>query len=249
MISVQTIVDRINFELDAEGSDRYVFDRDHKPAINASQDWLVSLFNAAFAENKLSEESLRELTRTKIWITSNRSRFAFDASSVKHSLWTVLAVFPTITYTGSLSTQSNLAQSVYCDSAIYLSSTKQAKRITVEELNEMGENPFMAGSNLLGWADYSEYAYVDFMEYDSTLADPEEIAISPTTNNTPIAMAYIKIPETITLVTDSIEFPTTLTDMIVNKALQFISMKQGDDTALLYKLTEQELNTLIKLMI
>jgi len=250
MISVQAIVDRMNFELDSEGSDRYIFERDHLPAINAAQDWLVSLFNTAFAENKLSEESLRELTRTRVWITSNRSTFAFDAAAVGDYLWTVLAVFPEITYSGVLEAQPSLTKPVYCTVVVFLDSTEQAKRITIEEYTEMKRSPFMAGSEILGWADYKEYAYVNFMDYDTAgvLTDPVELRIAPAINNLPVAMSYLKYPTTITLITDDIEFPQTLTDLIVNKALQFIALKQGDENATLYKLTSSEIGTLIGLM-
>jgi hypothetical protein len=61
MIPVQTIVDRVTSILDAEGSDRYLFDQDFKPAINLTKDWVVAVFNKAFADKKLSEENLKEL--------------------------------------------------------------------------------------------------------------------------------------------------------------------------------------------
>jgi len=248
MISVQTIVDRINFELDAEGSDRYVFERDHIYAINAAQDWLVSLFNASFAENKLSEESLKELAKTKIWRTSDRSRFAFDAAKVAHSLWTILAIFPKITYTGSVTSQPTPSISVYQPNLIFLTSTEVAKRTSIEEWQEKNRNIFQAGNDLLNWADYADYAYTNFMDYDDTLSNPQEIEIAPAVNNDYIAMSYLKEPDAVTLVTDNLEFPAVLTDMVVNKALQFMALKQGDEQATLYKLTQSELAQLIKLM-
>ena len=52
MIAVQTVVDRMKSVLDAEGSDRYLFDQDFKPAINSAIDWLVAVFNAAFSDKK-----------------------------------------------------------------------------------------------------------------------------------------------------------------------------------------------------
>ncbi len=63
MIAVQTVVDRMIFGLDAEGSDRYTFENDFKPAINSSVEWLQAVFNQAFADKKLTEENLRDLVK------------------------------------------------------------------------------------------------------------------------------------------------------------------------------------------
>ena len=95
MIPVQTIVDRCNFALDAEGSGRYLFEQDFKPAINSSIEWLVAVFNRVFAEKKLSEENLRELIKTRVFLASAFSRLNLDKDSLDgDSLWTILRVMP-----------------------------------------------------------------------------------------------------------------------------------------------------------
>ena len=77
MIPVQNLVDFMKFELDAEGSDRYLFDQDFKPAINSAMNWLVSVFNRAFENDKLSSENLRDLIKTRVWVANNFSRIKF----------------------------------------------------------------------------------------------------------------------------------------------------------------------------
>mgnify|MGYP003489322172 FL=1 len=57
-ILVQTLVNRMAAKLDAEGSQRYLFDQDYKPAINESMEALITMLNSAFAENKLTPEGL-----------------------------------------------------------------------------------------------------------------------------------------------------------------------------------------------
>ena len=61
MIAVSTVIERMQAILDAEGSTRYTFDRDYKPAINYAIEYYCSVFNSAFGNNKLTEENLREL--------------------------------------------------------------------------------------------------------------------------------------------------------------------------------------------
>ncbi len=98
MISVNAIVDRMISVLDAEGSDRYLFDQDFKPAINSSIDWLVAVFNSAFADKKISEENLRDLIRTSIWQASTYSRIHLDDSDdvLGYQIWSLLGIFPDI---------------------------------------------------------------------------------------------------------------------------------------------------------
>jgi len=64
MIPVQAVVDLMKAEIDSEGSERYLFDQDFKPAINSAIDWLVFVFNRAFENNKFSGEHLNDLIRT-----------------------------------------------------------------------------------------------------------------------------------------------------------------------------------------
>ena len=77
-ISVQTIVNRCNALLDAEGSDHYKFDKDYIHAINTAQVWLVGLYNKLFGEKKVSEESLTELTVVRVFKVSKYSRISFS---------------------------------------------------------------------------------------------------------------------------------------------------------------------------
>ena len=94
MIAVSEIVSRINAALDAEGSGRYTFSRDFQPAINYAIEFYVSVFNSAFGDNKLSEENLRELVRTRIWQTSEDSRVFFNTDDTVEEVWSILAVMP-----------------------------------------------------------------------------------------------------------------------------------------------------------
>ena len=248
MIPVQTIVDRVTSILDAEGSDRYLFDQDFKPAINLTKDWVVAVFNKAFADKKLSEENLKELVKTKIWTTSTFSRVHIDPSVV--NVWSILGIKPKPTVYPAASTPTvgvNPDTSTLELDVSYISSDFSARRLTVEEWNENKNNVFEAGNNILTTS-FTEYAYLNQGDYSSTnYTTTGEIEIRPNIPTEFIAITYLRYPSDITVIGDSIEFPQTLTDLIVNKVLNYISFKQGDQTNL-FSVSGAEVATLVKLM-
>lgn len=252
-ILVQTVVNRMAAKLDAEGSDRYLFDQDYKPAINEAMESLITMFNNSFAENKLTPESLRELVKVKVWQANKFSRFSYSASETGHALWTILAIYPKPVVNKGVSGGAPLGDdstSKYRDDLSYVSSKKSAKRLTLEEWNENDENAFMPGNNVLKGA-LSDYAYLDFADYSSTsyTGNPGayEVQIRPEIPGELVAMAYLKYPTQVVNIGDSIEFPESLTDLITDLALQFIAYKQGDQTTLAI-MTEKNITRLVNLI-
>lgn len=264
MIQAQTIQNRCLALLDAEGSDRYLFDPDFKPAINIVQDWVVSLFNKAFAENKISPESLRDLTRTDVFKASSASRVQLRTDdSIK--FWSILAVLVDLTYVqeaaalaaNPVSGIADSYQSVWLSDnstykVTYLTHQYEADRATAEEYAQKEINPFASGSSLISNTDLKKYAYTDpgmFPGGGYSLVgsySTAEIEISPSIANQVVAIRFIKIPDEITLVTDYIEFPDSLTDLFVEKVLQFISQKQNEVP--LFQTSDAEVNKLIDQM-
>ena len=252
-ILVQTLVNRMTAKLDAEGSQRYLFDQEYKPAINESMEALITMLNSAFAENKLTPESLRELVKVKVWQTNKFSRFSYSQTDTGHPLWTVLAIYPKPTLNKGVSGGAPVADdsvSKFRGDISYISSEKSAKRLTLEEWNENNKNVFMPGNTILK-GDLQDYAYLDFADYSSSSYTGNsgvfEIQIRPDVPNELIAMAYLKYPNQVALITDSIEFPENLTDLITDLALQFIAYKQGDQTSL-YVVTERNISKLVNLI-
>lgn len=250
-ILVQEVVNRAAAALDAEGSERYLFDQDYKPAINYAEEWITSMFNKGFAENKLSGEALRELVKIGVWQANNFSRVSFDPAVVGHKLWTVLAIYPNpVVYPFSAPiANQNKAISVYKPGLSYVSGKASTSRLTLEEWNENQDNVFMPGNNQLSGS-LVEYAYLDFMDYSSTgYINPGtyEIEIRPSVANKYVALGYLKRPTPVALITDSIQFPDSLINIILDKVLNFISAKQGDGTTL-YSVTERDIQTLAQLL-
>lgn len=251
-ISVQEINNRCLAKLDAEGSDRYTFDQDIKHAINGTIEEIVTWFNSAFATKKLTPESLRELVKVRVWQTNKFSRVSFDSHVVGDLLWTIVAIYPEIKTnksSTSASTPSTDAESKFRPEITFVSSLKSAKRLTHEEWNQNSQNAFMPGNSILKGS-LSEYGYLDFANYTSTSyvkTDKTEIQIRPDVPNKLIAIAYLKYPSPVSSINDTIEFPSSLTELITEIALNKISVKQGDQTNL-FGITSQNINRLISLI-
>lgn len=96
MILVQDIVDSMAALLDAEGNDYYTFDNDYRNAINLSVGWVASVLTPYIGAKKFVEESLSELTYTRVWQTSKFSRFNIDTTSMPESadVWSIIAIHP-----------------------------------------------------------------------------------------------------------------------------------------------------------
>jgi len=249
MIQAQTIVDRTLSMLDAERSDRYLFDQDFEPAINSAVEWMVALINSAFASNKLSEEDLRELTRIKVFQPNQFSRVKFDSAAVGEKLWTILAVLTEIQVTPNqqppILPDPNVSE--YYDYLTYVSSDESAGRLSLEVWSENRKNIFKAGNDSV-LNGFKKYGYLNDFDYSSTgYTEKGEIEIRPSVAGQFVAIAYLKYPEPITDIGDSIEFPDTLTDLLVQKTANYISIKQGDGTTL-YGVTENFVQTLLAAM-
>lgn len=253
-ITVQKIHNRILSTLDSEGSDRYTFDQDTKYAINAAMEILITWCNAAFGEKKLSPEALRELVYVKVWQASQYSRIAFNATDVGHEFWTIFGVYPDIKTNNGFSGSSltNKSESKFRGDVSFLSSEKSAKRLNFEEWNQNVRNAFMPGNTLLTQNALVDYAYLDFANYTSTSydaggKDKVEIEVRPAVPGKLVALAYLKYPTQVNVIGDSIEFPESLTELMVEIACNKISWKQGDSTNL-YGISMQNINRLVSLI-
>lgn len=252
-IPVSTLNAQILADLDAEGSDRYLFDQDIKPAVNSAIDVVVALFNQAFADDKLSPEQLRELTKVRVWQASQYSRVAYSEADNGHPLWTIIAVYPKpVTNKNASSSSSNIKSfSKLRPDVSFLESFQSAKRLTLEEWNDNTLNVFMPGNTLLSVGGLTEYAYLDFADYSSTSYTGNnnlpEIQIRPAIPGELVAISYLKTPNRVSTINDSVEFPQSLTRLFVDICLNYISIKQGDSTNL-FGITSQNVQRLSALM-
>ena len=250
MISVQTVIQRLDAVLDAEGSDRYTFDQDYKSAINSSVEWLQAVFNKAFADKKLTEEDLKELIKVTVFQTSQYSRINLDL--IDDSIWSVLRINPEpiVHPSGSTITPTdNPYDSLWRKDLSFIKSKHSAKLLTLEEWDENSDNVFKAGNSRL-LNSFKKYGYLNFANYSGDNYDVlgPEIEIRPEIPNEFVGVTYLKYPTPVATENDFIEFPKSLLNLVYQKAANFISYKQGDQTNL-YTVTDKDVGTLVQLMI
>lgn len=258
MINTSEIVSSLNAALDAEGSDHYRFEQDYRPAINYAIDYIVTLFNKAFADNKLTEENLRELIKIELYRASKNSTLTFTQEEL-NEVWSIHAIYPNPRYatltadpTPIVDDDAEGGQSVKLLGYKFLGGVDSASKSTVEQWNDNEGNPFAKGNSVITSGHLVAYSYLSFSNQDLYMAgDPPapvvgtEILIRPDIANKVVAVAFLNYPDRVVNDDDDIQFPRSLSNLLVSRALMFISFKQGDSTNL-YSLTDKDVKELLK---
>lgn len=255
MILVSDIIFRIRTRLDAVGSGYYDDTDDLIPAIQSSIEWLVSLINANMSDKKISEESLRELRVAVVFQTSENSRINID-----ETFWTIEAVYPLpLTSPNNppvISPNPHPEESLVRDDLLHIRSSYSAKRMTLEEWAENEKNPFAAGNTvkdccvLTHGSDCNiKFGYLNPLEYRATtnFATTRDLEVRPYIPNKLCTLFYVENPDKIEETTDEIRFPISLFEIITDKALQFVSYKQGDGTSI-WEVSGADVNQLVKML-
>lgn len=251
MISSNAINTAMRAALDAENSDHYTAQEDIIPAINDSIRWLVSVINATLGQKKPGEEALRDLMTATVMRTSQDSRVSLN--QLPNEVWTITSVeaLPVTGATGGATpAMPNDKQSYYRSDLYHISPTKYTKRLTIEEWTiSKNENPFAPGYDGDAICDgLKEYAYLNPVTYnpDNTVSISSEIEISPRLNKELVTIFYAKTPTVITILgNNDIEFPDSLFQIILARALAFIAYKQGDQTNL-WSVSQSDINFLLQ---
>ena len=203
MIQVQDINDKMLSSLDAEGSDRYLFDQDIKPAVNQSIDWLMAVFARAFETTKLSAENLRELLKVRIWQANSFSRVEIDEAELGHEVWSLVLIAPEpeVYPVTSPPALPNDYQSIFFPTLSYTKSKYNAKNLSLEQWNENADNIFEAGNDTITGS-LKSYAYLSQVDYASTgtYSESNQIEIRPSIAGEFVAVGYIKKPSQISLI-------------------------------------------------
>ena len=265
MIAVQSIVNKLKSNLDAEGSGYYDFTLDFMPAINSAIDICVTEINSFYGGKKFSETAFAEITYTKVFYTNRFSRINLPAPSMSHKIWCLLSIMPLpnfgkivgnvfIDLTTATVVPVNPAESDVCEdpnpfftnyAAIFVKSNYTAKRLTAEEWEKNKINPFEDGHDLETGEIVKSYAWLNLSRYHETEAgNLIEIELRPDLLNKFVAIRYIKYPQQVTAIVNNIEFPEWMEQIILNFALNFIATKQGDNTTV-YQTTKNNLRELL----
>jgi hypothetical protein len=241
MISALELRQQLAFALDAEGSDHYRDDLDYIPAINGAIKWLTAVISSAYGQDKFSEEFFRDLTNTGVFLTNNNSRVSLNV--FPSEVWTILAVYarPDVEVDTSLPVPltPDTKQSYYLGNLIHVSSVDNCKRLNIEEWGITKNNPLESG--------YDGNQICDDLKLYAYLLNSNLIEIRPTIQNGKATIFWVKKPTPITTITDDIEFPSSVFQLLFDKALNYISYKQGDQTNL-YSVSSQDIQQLLTLL-
>ena len=253
MFLASQVIDYVKADLDAEGSDRYTFDQDYKPAINKAITWLMLAFNQVFDKKRTAGENLKELKYARVFLTNFYSRIGFDEADLGHKVWTLIDVMPEPVISPadfSIGSISNKSVSRWVKSLMFVSSEFSAARSTDAQWSGRKRNIFMQGNELLKESSMRSYAYLEANNYTSTKYEPSvaiELEITPSLSNKLVGVKYLKKPDEVTTEDSEIEFPDNLLVIMSEKVSNFISYKQGDGTSL-YAVTEADIQRLLSLI-
>ena len=249
--TAQSLRDQLAFALDAENSDHYRDDLDYIPSINAATKWLTAVVNSAFGENKIGEEFFRELSYSGVFRTSNTSRVSLDVFPTE--VWTVLAVMalPTTESNGGTppATPDNTS-SYHLSDLIHVSSLNACKRISIESWTDGLFNPTEAGYEGNQICDELKlYSYLQPINYRSVSRgeNSQEIEIRPAVKNGKVTVFWAKKPDEITSLSQQIDFPNSVFQLLFDKALNYIAYKQGDQTNI-YGVTNNDIQQLLTVL-
>lgn len=260
-IPVQDIINQVRQALDAEEAPTspqlgYYNDlTDIIPNINKAVSWLVGISTSLLEEKKFSSELVRELTYTRIFQTNSFSRFNFDPATLGHELWTLLNIYPlpSVLPVTAIVTPTVDPASLYRADLSLLSSDYTAARLTIGEWMKNKSNMFMPGNTIHTVANAPKlvsYAYLVFSNYTSTgyvLTVPQEIEVRPAIPKSFCGAVYVAAPTPVTLNTQSVQFPSTAFNIIVEKTLSYLAQKIGDGTTIA-STSDKELVELLKMI-
>jgi hypothetical protein len=252
MIQVQELRNQLAFALDAEGSDHYRDDLDYIPAINAAVKWLTNVVNSALGKDKIGEEFFRDLTFSGVFRTNDCSRVSLNV--FPEEVWSILAVYvnpDTRDIPGETPpTISDDTISYFMNNLLHKSSSQSCKRLSIEEWATSKPNPFEDGYDGDQICDdLKHYSYLNPINYRNTNDgnSSKEIEVRPSVLNDNITITWVKNPSVVTAIGDEIEFPSSVFQLLFNKALSYISYKQGDNTTL-NSVTESDVQMLLNVI-
>jgi len=226
----------LKFLVDDENSDRYDFDNDYKPAINAAVRYIMSAFDKAFDRGSLSPFIFSELLYGKIYTPTAISEE--DASKV---------VITTLISGGTVWRIVGIDPAPVVDGTDYIMpGCRLAKWLSFDEWGGPTEDPFEAGYT--GQADdVAQYSYTNFNTITPETA-VQHLIIRPKPDGD-IAIIHLRIPS---LIVDEetanfTELPYVLHQPVLMKAYQYMMIQAGKEAVTALQVSDKDVQELIGL--
>lgn len=240
MITVPELDSYVDANVDAQGSQRYLFEQDKIPNYNSAISRALAACNWALANRKGSEEALIELKEDRVFQSNFFGGIALNNAvpALGHTVWSILAIYaepitvPVVTTILGTPAQTVLVGAVPTGSAF------PVRRMTAEQIAVARTNMYMDGNEVLAAGPMRTYAYYSM----GTRSDNQNI-IQSTQGElfiTPASLAsrkqfwvsYLRTPQTITSVNDVIDLPQSMKRTLASWAVQYMTTKQGDGTTM-----------------
>jgi hypothetical protein len=232
MIQASDIFSDVRSLLDDDNSGRYSENLDLVPALNKAVSYLVAVFNSAFEAKKISPESLRDLSVTKVLAVTGNGTKKCDLSSIT-DLWSIFGVEPDPTVVGGLLSETR---------------NRFASRLTLEQWNFAQSDPFSPGTGVSILSNFVQAAYLGPGQYfgDGKLY----LMIRPGSAFTAdfVCIWYLKNPSIVATNATVLEFPQSLHSLLVDKTLNAMSIQHGPES-LYGKITDKDINQVLQLML
>lgn len=226
---------------DSASSERYGLTTDILPAMNSAISYLVAVFSAAFDSKQIKPEVLTNLIKTKVLTSAATGVVAkVDLSSLMATglVWRILGVEPNPAITEGVEEEPD---------TVDISLGNMAGRLTLEEWNHAQENPFMRGSTASIPSIFNELAYTGPGRFFGDNKDYILLRPASIITNDKVALYYLESPTTLTASADTIQFPPTLHNLIVQKTIQYLSYQHSKD-AKYFQITDKDIKEVIGLM-
>ncbi len=236
-VPVSDIVASMAGKLDANSSPPYTqgyytFSKDYIYAIQYGVEWIVNAVISKLGNNKFSEEAVADLT--KVWVFQMSS---YGRINIPQNVWSIKNVYPDPTTFPTTPTKLTLAayNSAYRDDIAFLDAPDgAANHDSSDGFYNENQDPFAEGYSL-ETRNINSYRWREIADYNATgapyyVATPREIHVKPTVDFCGVEL--IKFPTTVTTLDDSLEFPMSMKELLVELGLLGISFKMGDGTSI-----------------
>lgn len=209
MILASDLIQDMRAAVDAEDTTYYRNSADYFPAINKAVRSVVSLMDKVLSSSRLSDDALREISKFMVK-DANEGAVLIPVKDMQN-VWAVTLVSPNPTLD---------------QAGVLVDFDKSAERVSLEEWAKASGNPFASGNSVVT-GDFASYGYITYATNTGTV-----IKVRPKDSVTKILVGYLEVVKDVNLESDIIALPKSLYSMVLEKALWFLSYKQGDQTNL-----------------
>jgi len=230
----------LKFLVDDENSERYSFNSDYKPAINAAVRYIMSAFGRAFDNGLLSPFIFSELLYGEIYTPTaitdeNASKVLITTLISGDTVWRIVGIDPAPVVEGT---------------NYLMPGGRLAKWLPFDEWGGPTEDPFEAGY-INGQAnDATQYSYTNFNTITPGESAAQHLIIRPKPVGD-IAIVHLRKPS---LIADEdtanfTELPYVLHQPVVLKAYQYMMIQAGKEAVTALQVLDKDVQSLISLFI